>query len=355
MPHSAVWFVSHGGHMVDAGMAYGFCEEPVRRRLYAVVPESGSGPDGYLKGHISELDAESLSVLVRHYPFNRNFRGRLVAPLCLTDTVQIGMAETQIGQTVERENVMELRIDEPSNVRQSVFGGGAGQSLFWDRDRDAVFYGSEWSNIIVRLDRRTGEVSRGVGGDFLPRDQNHWFFFGNRFPGSLCLSIQAYGGRRSFYAGHWLTGSTVYEIGLDDFALRSVLEPRCGAVGGINVDEEFGRVLISSMWGLDVFDAASGRPLRRIRTGFGARTPVIDPEAGLIYAATTIEGRIHVFDRETLDRLGVIPIGYGPRNSFVTSRKSALLAASVSASYYWRSTDLRERFALDRRQPVDSR
>jgi hypothetical protein len=336
-------FPSHGGRLLDSGMAYGLCEDVERVRIAAVFPGSGGGTDRYTEGRITLFDARTLTVRSRHHVFDEGFQGRLVAPLCLPDQLQVGMAQTFVEGEHRRENVLALQADDLSVLSKRVLQGQAGQTLFWDRVKDAVYYASEWSNAIVRLDRRTGEVRR-VGRDFLPEDEHHRLLPGLSFPGSLALTNRPDQRRRSFYAGHWLTGSTVYEIGLDDDALVSILQPRCGAVSGITVDEELGRLFVSSMWGLDVFDVNTGRPVQRIRTGFGARTAVVDPSAGLVYVATTIEGRIHVLDRTTLARRGVIAIGYGPRNSLVTQTSPSLLATSSQALFAWSSEELRRRF-----------
>ena len=341
-------FPSHGGRLLDGGMAYGLCEDVERGRIAAVFPGSdhviqGGGTDRYTEGRITLFDARTLTVLSQHHVFDEGFQGRLIAPLCLPDQLQVGMAQTFIEGRPRRENVLALQADDLSVLSKRVLQEQAGQTLFWDPVKDAVYYASEWSNAIFRLDRRTGEVRR-VGRDFLPEDEHHRVVPGLSVPGSLALTNRPDQKRRSFYAGHWLTGSTVYEIGLDDDALVSILQPRCGAVSGITVDEEFRRLFVSSMWGLDVFDVDTGRPVQRIRTGFGARSAVVDPSASLVYVATTVEGRIHVLDRATLARRGVIAIGNGPRNALVTQTSPALLATSSKALFAWSSEELRRRF-----------
>jgi hypothetical protein len=335
---------SHGGTRIAEGMAYGFCEHADRGRVYAAVPGSRSGRDAFLDGRVDELDSRSLSPLRRFYPFVPAFRGRIIAPLCLPDSLHLGMAETLVGQAGRRENVLELPLDAPDRPRRRLFYEEIGQTLFWDRGRDAVFYASEWSNDIFRLARRSGAVDRTVGRAFIPRNQDHWFFFGRRYPGSLALSTGIHERRDTFFAGHWLTGSTVYEIDLGSLALRSRLQPRHGGTSALSLDEGHERLFVSSMWGLEVLDIESGRAVARVRTGLGCRTAVVDPVNELVYLPSTIEGRIRVLDRETLDVIGAIDVGYGTRNALFAAESRALIATNALAYYSWPSSSLRERF-----------
>jgi hypothetical protein len=335
----------HGGIRIADGMAYGFCERTADGRLFAVVPGSSGGSDAFLTARLDEISSDRLSVVNQRHLFDHTFRGRAIAPLCLPDALQVAMAETQIGTTFQRENVMELSADGSRIVSRSLFGGDMGQTWFWDRERDAVFYASEWSNRIFRLDRRTRRVDREVGGTYIPQDQHHWFFFGRRDPGSLALSTDADYRRGTFVAAHWTTGSRAYEIDLETLQLRRRIETHHGATSSITMDEAYHRAFVTSPWGLDVFDLETGRPLARIRTGLGGRTTVLDVARALVYMPTTVEGRIHVFARTSLRRLGAIDVGYGPRNALFSDGAAALLATNARGYYYWKSHALAERFA----------
>ena len=340
----------HGGVRIADGMAYGFCERAADGRLFAVIPGSSGGSDAFLTGRLDEIATDSLSVVRSRHLFDRTFRGRGIALLCLPDTLQVAMAETQIGTGLQRENVMELSADGSRVVNQSLFGGEMGQTLFWDRERDAVFYASEWSNRIFRLDRRTASVDREVGRAYIPRDEHHWFFFGRRDPGSLALTSVADYRRGTFVAAHWSTGSTAYEIDLETLQLRRRIETHHGATSNVSMDEAYHRAFLSSPWGLDVFDLETGRPLTRLRTGLGCRTAVVDAANDLVYVPTTVEGRIRVLARASLQPLGTLDVGYGPRNALVSNGAAALLATNARGYFYWRSDALAKRFA-----PVSSR
>jgi hypothetical protein len=84
-------FPSHGGRLLDLGMAYGLCEDVERGRIAAAFPGSGGGTD-YPEGRITLFDARTLTVRSQHHVFDGGFHGRLVAPLCLPDQLQVGMA-----------------------------------------------------------------------------------------------------------------------------------------------------------------------------------------------------------------------------------------------------------------------
>src|SRR4030095_9997864 len=299
-----LYWPSHGGALLGDGMAYGFCENVSRGRLYAAV--SGSASDRFRTGHILEYDSARLTQLRDLKFFDEEFSGRFVQLLCLPDTIQVAMAQTWISGRPQDENVMEFRIDDPRDVKRSLWGEGMGQQLLWDDKRDAVFYASEWNNEIFRLDRRTGEVNRSVSAGAIP-EQPQWLY--RKVTGSFGIAPMPHHGRDSMFVARWLTGSTVYEIDLETLTLRRQLEPRSGCIGALAVDEQYDRLFTASLWGVDVIDLRTGRVERRMRTGTGPRTPVIDTQNGLVYVPTTADGRLRAFDRETLRPAGILPLG----------------------------------------------
>jgi hypothetical protein len=329
----------HGGTLLGHGMAYGFCEDGVHGRVYAAVP--GLARNQFRDGHIVEYDAARLTKLRDLSIFDENFHGRFMLLLCLPGTIQAAMAQTWIQGRFQGENVMEFRLDDPRDVNRSLWGVGMGQQLMWDEKRDAVFYSSEWSNRIYRLDRRTGEVNRDVNVGVIP-DRPTWLLMGT-ITGSLAMAPTPHHGRDSFYVGHWLTGSRVYEVDLGRLTLRRSFEPRSGCIAELAVDEEYDRLFATSLWGVDVIDLRTGRVSRRIRTGTGARTPAIDRRNGLVYVSTTIEGRLRAFDRASLEPVGTLAMGWGTRRPFVSAAAGRLFATNEVAYYWWNAAALAAR------------
>jgi hypothetical protein len=330
---------AHGGTLLGKGMAYGFCEDARRGRLYAAVP--GRVADRFRTGRIVEYDAAQLTKLRDLSLFDPQFSGRLMQLLCLPDTIQAAMAQTWFGEAFQQENVLEFRIDDPKDVKRSLFGGVLGQQLLWDQKRDAVFYSSEWSNVIFRLDRRTGRVDRRVTSRLI-RDRPTWLFIGS-IVGSLAMAPTPHRGRDAFYVGHWLTGSTVYEIDLGRLTVRRQFEPRNGCIADLALDEAYERVFATSVWGVDVINLRTGRVERRIRTGTGARTPAIDTRNGLIYIPTTVEGKLRAFDRATLDLVGEVAVGAGSRRAYFQASAGRLFATNDENYYWWDAAALAAR------------
>src|SRR5262249_59483739 len=163
--------------------------------------------------------------------------------------------------------------------------------------------------------------------------QPQWLF--ETVTGSLAMAPMPHHGRDSLFVGNWLTGSTVYEIDLERLTLRRRLEPRSGCIANLAVDEQYDRLFTVSLWGVDVIDLRTGRVVRRMRTGTGARTPVIDTQNGLVYVPTTAEGRLRAFDRETLRPIGILPIGVGARLAYFSPTSGRLFAGNSQAQYSW--------------------
>ena len=109
------------------------------------------------------------------------------------------------------------------------------------------------------------------------------------------------------------------------------------------IDTERDRLYASGFWGVEVIDLETGRTLFRERLGMISRKATIDEAHGLIYVPTTGEGKLHVFDRDTFERLGQIPIGYGPRYPHVTRAGAWLLATNAWAHYAFDASEIARR------------
>jgi len=339
----------HGGQLLGMGGVYSFCENTDRGLVFATVPNCTDLGPGCLDGHLVQFDAHDVSAPARVLRFfDTSFYGRLMYPLCLPDTVRIGMAQTLVAGGRQAENVMEVSIAEPTRLTQSLRGSEVGQQILWDRKRDALYYSSEFSNTLVREDRRTGIVDHDVGRRLIPPSEPHWVAFGVWLSGGLTMDNAIDPVRDSLFVGNWLTGSTVYEIDLERLALRAEYHPNNGGTTGITVDPAHERLLVTSMWGLDAIDLASGRVVTRVRLGFGTRTPVIDDANDRVYVASNIEGRIWILDRNTLAVLGALAVGKGARTPFVSATAGKLFGSSDQAYYWW---DLRWLAAAYKQRP----
>ena len=94
---------------------------------------------------------------------------------------------------------------------------------------------------------------------------------------------------------------------------------------------------------LAVVDLKTGKTLVRQRTHFGPRRPVIDRTHNLVYVTTTFGPSIWVFDRNSFEPLGRLPIGIGARNAHLT-------ADDTSAKMYANGAEMEllyEAFAFD--------
>ena len=86
--------------------------------------------------------------------------------------------------------------------------------------------------------------------------------------------------------------------------------------------------------------------MARRRLGALSRSPAIDERRGLVYVASTAEGTIRVFDRETVEPLGSIAVGFGPRIPHFSALTDRLLSGSSLAYYSWDGEALAARFGV---------
>lgn len=327
----------HGGTRLDDGLAYSFCEAPGHAALFAAIPEAptmrqwtlrgGHGSSGY----VAEYDAATLALRARHRFFSETFHGRIEYLLCLDDSVQVGMTNVTIDGRHDQDHAMSFPLDDPSRFERDLLGGGAGHGIAHDAARDALFYVSENKPILVRVDGETGarETVR-IG------DVEH---------ASLVVGLQSvHRARDALYVSGWLNGRDVFEVDLATLAVRRVFPHRNGGAHGITVDEELDRLYSVGLWGMEVFDLETGALVARKRLGMLGRAPAIDTVNDLLYVPSTVEGKIRVLDRKTLELRGALAIGHGPRIPYYSPRGARVFSSSSLAHYYWEADALAARF-----------
>ncbi len=330
-----------GARVLGEGLAYSFCELPGGDRILAVVPHCQMGGPHCADGELVEYDAATLAPLGAHRPFAGDFNGRLEQAVCLADEIQVGMCCTR-GKSMDNEATITI-VPRAGGWSEAVPNPHrrSARRLVYDEARDALFY---VGNTIQRVDRRTGAVVDNLERVFVGADARPG-------PGVYTAGYQpVHQGRRSLFVAEFLRGDRVYELDLDTLALRRAFDTHDGGVIGLTVDEPLDRLLVSGVYGIDAFDLETGQHVERRRTGTLARAPVVDRYRGLVYVPTTIEGRIEVFDRESLARLGALPVGMETRNAHLTRDGRWLLGSTAHTHVAWDAEALAARF-LGRPRP----
>lgn len=327
----------HGGAWLGDGLAYSFCEAPGRSALFAAVPEAPTmrewsvwqGHGG--NGHVAEYDLDDLRLRAQHRFFSDNFHGRLEFLMCLDDSVQVGMTNVFLDGRREPDHVMSFALDDPARFERDLLGGGAGHGIAYDAARDTLYYVSERTPVLVRVDRTSGSRR-----DLRLRDRP----FGALVVGPTSIDRS----RDALYVSEWFQGRSVFEVDLATLTVRRTFSHRNGGAHGVTVDEEMDRLYAVGLWGMEVFDLRTGALIARKRLGMLGRAPAIDSARGLLYVPTTVEGKIRVFDRRSLEPRGAIPIGYGPRLPYFSATQDRLFSSSSLAHYSWSGAELAARF-----------
>ncbi len=330
----------HGGTKLGAGMAYSFCEAPRRQALYAAVPDAPTmtpwslGKPHGRDGSVVEYRTPDLTLAARHRFFSDEFYGRLEWLLCLDDTVQVGMTNAFFRGRRDQDHAMEFSISDPRRFVPDLLQGGVGHGIAYDAHRDVLYYVSENKPTILRYVRSTGERET-VAAEGL---QDKPFL-------SLIVGPSSIHRRRdSLFLTEWFNGTAAYELDLETRKIVRRFLHRDGGALGITVDEDLDRLYVVGVWGMEIFDLETGRLLRRRRLGLLSRSPAIDREHDIVYVPSTTEGKIRLFDRRTLELLGVLPVGHGPRIPYYSEIQQRLFSSSSAAHFFWDGAALAWRF-----------
>ncbi len=321
----------HDGNRLGDGMAYSYCESAQRNRLYATVPRCGTRPDLLEEckdGYVAEFDLDDLSLVAKHHVLDDEHYGRIEQLVCLEDSIQIGMNRTSYRGEYLLESAMAFDLDPPHAVRPFLLGEEGGHRIVHDEAANALLYLGDDVLRLHRVDRATGEMTR------LEEEgpASERIVFGEIHPG-----------RRHLFTISIETPIRAYD--LDTLELLQSYPHGGGAE--LTVDAELDRVYATSFWGVEVIDLNTGRTTHRRRLGFIARKPVVDAKHSLVYVPTLGEGKLHVFDRDSFEYLGRIPLGWGSRYPHVTRDGERLLAGSAEAHYWWSTDALARRFRPD--------
>jgi hypothetical protein len=331
----------HGGSLLAGGQGYDFCEIEHPKGLLVSIPACTSisdwrfGYDDCRAGRIASYDPETFEPNGEFRFWSDEYFGRLEQLVCLDDEVHVAVQQTYLQGERRLQTALSFSPASPKGFRPLAGGDGVGASIAYDARRDAVFYTAEFTNKIVRVDRKTGRRNTEVG-DGLQRSKEITLLSGIKMSGSLAVNDNSiHPGRDRLYVADWLHGKFVHAIDLE--TLRPT--QRFGAYGGgslgVTVDIERDRLLVSTIWGLEIFDLETNALLLRKRLGLFNRPPVIDQLRNRIYISSTVEGKIRVLDRDTYEVIGQIPIGMGPRHLYLSHDGKRLFGSTIRAHYYW--------------------
>ncbi len=285
-------------------------------------------------GRVVEYDLRTKQVVAEHRFFSPDFHGRLELLVCLDDEVQVTMQASMYRGHRLVQSAMSFLAADPREFVPVVAGPGVGITIAWDRAHEAILYTGEFNNAFVRYDRRTRQLDDRASRYFVHRWTQPISL--ERHTGSLLVYTGSiHPGRNRAYVSEFMQGRYVHAVDLT--TLRPVARYDVGGGGamGIAVDAERDRLLVSSLWGLEVFDLATDRLMLRKRTGLGNRPVVVDAARNRLYLSPMVEGKIRILDRDTYAVLGQVAIGIGPRYPHLSRDGKHLFASSTRAHFYW--------------------
>lgn len=323
----------HGGSLLGGGFAFDFCESSKHGRLLATVPACGSvssflgtKPD-CRRGRVAVYDNTTLERLTDYDFFSDGYSGRLEQISCLGDEAVVGLHGTRYrGDEDWGQTALSFPIATPEKFTPVLVGRGVGAVFAHDARRDALIYSGEAVMRILRQDRRSGQMNMLIGENLRRR----WA------PNPLVVRGASLDRVRDrLYMTEWVPGRYAYALDLATLQPAARYDMRNGGSQSAAVDVERDRLYVPGLWGLEIFDLATGQLLRRKRLGLINRTPVVDAARNRIYVASTMDGKIRVLDRDTLEVIEQIPIGFGTRQTVLSLDGKRLFASSRLAHYFW--------------------
>jgi hypothetical protein len=264
------------------------------------------------------------------------------------------MAATFINGKLRPGNVMEFAVDDPTKVTRDVLGNasddGTGAIFLFDRANGAVFYVSESQSRVLRVDLATG-AQRWIELHSIQRYPPPYRrgLFLIALPGPTSTGRDAtFAPRGTGFFVEWMRGSKVVELDLARGEEVATYVTNNGGNQAVAVDQERARLLVTGVWGLEVFDLRTGLRVARLRTPFGPRLPVIDAVHDLIFVPTTFGNHILVLDRDSFQIVGRLAVGSRGRFAHLTADGSRLFGSGGGWTYVWDTATLSRRFGRRR-------
>ena len=332
----------HGGVRLGDGLGYSFCEVPGRKILYATVPvcdSTNTTYEGCRDSRVVEYDLNSMKRLAARELITPDFYGRLELLACLDDEVEVVVQGAVHHDRNIIQAVLSFPVDSPDHVSLLAEEGGLGATLAYDRQHDAFFYGGEFDNPVTRYDRRTKQFDSTIGQQLVRR----WFqpMTLQSHTGSVVLFTSGiHPGRDRLYIADWMQGREVHALDLTTLRVVARYDSGGGGSLGVTVDPDRDRLLVSSVWGLEVFDLKTDALIARKRLGLASRPVVIDAARNRLYVSSLVDGKIRILDRDTLALIGQIPVGFGVRYLQLSLDGRYLFGSSLRAHYYWNADTL---------------
>lgn len=247
-----VWIPPPGGiHLGDA-LAYSFCEVPGRDTVWATIPVCDSVDTSFEQcrdGRIVEYDLATRKLVAAHRFFSPDFHGRLELMVCLADEVMVGVQGSVYRGEPMVQTAMSFPPSDPGRVTPVVAGRALGNTFAYDAAHDAFFFAGEFTNLLVRYDRRTHQFDDTASQD-LVRPWNHPVLLETYGNSMMAAPHAVHPGRNRLYVEDWMGGNVAHAIDLTTLRAVARYEFGSGAGLGISVDADRDRLFVSSLWGL---------------------------------------------------------------------------------------------------------
>jgi hypothetical protein len=327
---------------------YPFCQVPEEEIVFAGAPLCGGDhPERCERGKIIEYQRRNgrWERIAEHPVIHPSFYGRIVHLLCLRDPPYLLISLCNSPDRHETLGVYDWREKRMVTPRLVPFGGGR---VIYIPQQRVIYTGSELFPFSYEIPLssienpppevnerwRIAELSlapphRTPPPSFLPRRDLYSFLQHSYLTEADAYSLE----RNSIFFGPYIGGQGVLEVDRETLRVKGVSRTDGGAVHSLLVDEEYDRVIVSGIWGVEVLSLKTGKIIRRIRTELAPRYPILDRRRNLIMIPCTYGAQIWVLDRPTLRVLGRIPVGTEARYLLLTRDGETLFFSNGSGHF----------------------